>query len=196
MTSVRPNSYNTVTIVVTIGMTFGQYKKVVTNHAFFLLCQPSSLSSRLQRSDSWALLHTLQRHSDRSRLSARDYNEILTQLEKEGCSLHPIWQMRNFHETLGDYYLHDLGFSGDQFTWSNRQELPNTISERLDRACGDIRWKALFPNASVEHLPSIYLDHVSIFISLTSKHVQQTNSGKGLPFEASWLQSEMSVVGC
>ncbi|KAL0285142.1 UNVERIFIED_CONTAM: putative mitochondrial protein, partial [Sesamum angustifolium] len=46
-------------------------------------------------------------------------------------------QMRNFHRALADCELHDIGFTEDPFTWSNRHTYPHTVSERLDRACAN-----------------------------------------------------------
>ncbi|KAL0454417.1 UNVERIFIED_CONTAM: hypothetical protein Slati_0780900 [Sesamum latifolium] len=63
---------------------------------------------------------------------AGDFNEILDHNEKKGGSFRPIWQMKDFKNALENNGLHDLGFSGEQFTWSNRQDPPNTVQERLD----------------------------------------------------------------
>ncbi|KAL0395439.1 UNVERIFIED_CONTAM: hypothetical protein Slati_4510100 [Sesamum latifolium] len=138
--------------------------------------------------NSWSLLRTLHKQVVHPRLCVLDFNEILLQSEKMGGSLRPLWQMRNFREALSDCDLHDLGYSGEQFTWSNRQELPDMMLERLDRACGDSRWKALFPKVSVEHLSSIYSDHLPILIFLAPERSQKLNCGKVFRFEASWLQ--------
>ncbi|KAL0355668.1 UNVERIFIED_CONTAM: LINE-1 retrotransposable element O protein [Sesamum radiatum] len=143
-----------------------------------------------KRTESWSLLRQLRSQSIRPWLCAGDFNEILLQAEKTGRSLRPLWQMRNFREALSDCDLHDLGYSGEDFTWCNRQEIPNTISIRLDRACGDSRWKALFPTASVENLSSIYSDHLPILINPAPTSGQKSIGGKVFRFEASWLQSE------
>ncbi|KAL0411141.1 UNVERIFIED_CONTAM: putative mitochondrial protein [Sesamum latifolium] len=143
-----------------------------------------------KRMEFWNLLRTLHMQSCRPWLCAGDFNEILLQSEKKGGSLRPLWQMRNFREVLSDCNLHDLGFSGEQFTWNNRQDPYNTVLERLNRACGDTNWKALFPSATIQNLFCIYSDHSPILISLTPAHTQKLKGKRIFRFEASWLQSE------
>ncbi|KAL0449473.1 UNVERIFIED_CONTAM: hypothetical protein Slati_1503700 [Sesamum latifolium] len=103
------------------------------------------------RKNTWELLTRLKAQSIRPWLCMGDFNEILEDSEKEGGNTRPTWQMRDFRHALDLNGLFDLGFNGDPFTWSNRQEFPNTIRERLDRACADDNWIKLFPNAQVTH---------------------------------------------
>ncbi|KAL0331145.1 UNVERIFIED_CONTAM: hypothetical protein Sangu_1660000 [Sesamum angustifolium] len=56
-----------------------------------------------------------------------DFNEIFDNSEKCGGPLRLNWQMRNFCRALSDCDLHDIGFTGDPFTWSNRQLAPHTV---------------------------------------------------------------------
>lgn len=41
--------------------------------------------------------------------------------------------MLDFREVLTDCALMDLGFRGPKYTWCNKREGTNSISERLDR---------------------------------------------------------------
>ncbi|KAL0436253.1 UNVERIFIED_CONTAM: putative ribonuclease H protein [Sesamum radiatum] len=117
-----------------------------------------------KRDLTWQLLRRLHSQSVRAWLCAGDFNEILYQSEKEGGSSRPQWQLRNFRMALSDYDLSDIGFRGDPFTWSNRHPFPNTIQERLDRACANLGWSRLFPSASVMHIPMNCSDHKAILI--------------------------------
>ncbi|KAL0285025.1 UNVERIFIED_CONTAM: hypothetical protein Sangu_2797000 [Sesamum angustifolium] len=53
----------------------------------------------------------------------------------------PVWKIRRFREALASNDLYDLGFEGTPCTWCNQHPEPNTIYERLDRACTDPIWR-------------------------------------------------------
>ncbi|KAL0461292.1 UNVERIFIED_CONTAM: hypothetical protein Slati_0016800 [Sesamum latifolium] len=97
-----------------------------------------------KRKSSWNLLASLVAQSPRAWLVGGYFNEILKQSEKQGGFPRPIWQMRDFRLALDKAGLFDLGCEDGVFTWSNRQEVPHTILERLDRVCGNDNWKAKF----------------------------------------------------
>nr|POF11715.1 hypothetical protein CFP56_49252 [Quercus suber] len=46
-----------------------------------------------------------------------DFNELVSDAEKEGGSSCPRWQMKNFTDILNWCGLRDMGFVGPQFTW-------------------------------------------------------------------------------
>ncbi|KAL0374207.1 UNVERIFIED_CONTAM: hypothetical protein Sradi_3336400 [Sesamum radiatum] len=143
------------------------------------------------RKNTWELLTRLKAQSIRPWLCMGDFNEILEDSEKEGGNTRPTWQMRDFRHALDLNGLFDLGFNGDPFTWSNRQEYPNTIRERLDRACANDSWIKLFPNAQVTHLSSVYSDHHPIFLqSEVQSDVQQRNTRRPFRFEATWAGND------
>jgi hypothetical protein len=71
-------------------------------------------------------------------LCAGDFNEILFHHEKEGGVPHGQGCLDRFKEALEHCGLEDLGFSGDVFTWRNKQQREKDyIHERLDRAVGN-----------------------------------------------------------
>ena len=49
-------------------------------------------------------------------LSIGDFNEIVSESEKEGGSLRPRRQMKNFLDSINWCDLRDLGFVGPRFT--------------------------------------------------------------------------------
>lgn len=51
-----------------------------------------------------------------------DFNQILQPSKKLGERDRPKNQMFSFREVLEDCELHDLGFSGTQFTWCNNKD--------------------------------------------------------------------------
>ncbi|KAK4397093.1 putative mitochondrial protein [Sesamum angolense] len=114
------------------------------------------------------LLSRLKSLSRRDWLVAGDFNEILSDSEKSGGRRRPLWQIRRFREALASTDLHDLGYEGMSFTWCNQHPEPDTIYERLDRACADPSWRARFPNAAVRHIPVTSSDHDALLIELVN----------------------------
>ncbi|KAK4435308.1 hypothetical protein Salat_0694200 [Sesamum alatum] len=63
------------------------------------------------------------------------FTEILMKFffkKRRGGLPQPNWQLHDFHSALESANLDDLGFTGEQFTWCNHQEIPNTVLERLE----------------------------------------------------------------
>ncbi|KAL0396039.1 UNVERIFIED_CONTAM: Retrovirus-related Pol polyprotein from transposon RE1 [Sesamum calycinum] len=119
-----------------------------------------------------------------------DFNEILDNSEKCGGPLRLNWQMRNFRRALSDCDLHDTGFMGDPFTWSNRQLAPHTMYECLDRACANIGCSQMYSEASILHLPQTYSDHKVLSINLLAQAEGPQSWSRPLRFKAAWLQSD------
>ena len=86
--------------------------------------------------------------------------------------------------------LDDLGFSGDVFTWRNKQTIGNThIRERLDRAVANERWRMKFPFMHVKNGVPYHSDHRPIVLS--TKMIQRGEGGGcGFKFEVSWIKEE------
>ncbi|KAL0437568.1 UNVERIFIED_CONTAM: hypothetical protein Sradi_0464700 [Sesamum radiatum] len=118
----------------------------------------------MKRKHTWSLISTLRKQSQRPWFCIGDFNEILDHKEKEGGSIRPNWQMRDFRRALADNGLHDLGYLGEPFTWSNRQDHPATVRERLDRACASDSWLSCHLDAVIRHLNTIYSDHCPILL--------------------------------
>ena len=58
-------------------------------------------------------------------MSIGDFNEIVSEFEKEGGSSRPRRQIKNFLDSINWCDLKDLGFAGPRFTW---------LYQRADRA--------------------------------------------------------------
>lgn len=74
--------------------------------------------------------------------------------------------MNVFSDALSDCNLHDLGFTGPIFTWSNNRTDPYTVRCRLDRACGNNEWMSFAPTTAVENLHFPGSDHVPLLLSV------------------------------
>ena len=72
-----------------------------------------------EKENTWALLRLLKAKSNLPWLCSGDFNEILFNCEKEGGVPRAEACMEGFRKALEDCDLHDLGFTGDPFTWRN-----------------------------------------------------------------------------
>ncbi|CAN1267942.1 hypothetical protein LINPERPRIM_LOCUS12971, partial [Linum perenne] len=72
-----------------------------------------------------------------------------------------IASLLNFSNNM---QLLDIGFSGPEFTWSNRQSLASPIDERLDQFFINESWLDTFPESAIEHLHSFCSDHSPIVL--------------------------------
>ena len=78
-------------------------------------------------------------------LCCGDFNEILFNYEKEGGPPRVERCMEDFRKALEDCDLHDLGFTGDPFTWRNNHHVAASYKrERLDRAVANSTWRNNF----------------------------------------------------
>ena len=92
-------------------------------------------------------------------LMVGDFNEILSNNEKEGGNIRPQRCMQQFRDCLFDCNLEDLGFIGDKFTWRRGR-----IRERLDRAVSNQRWRDMIPLAMVINKDFSRSDHRPISV--------------------------------
>ncbi|KAK8690637.1 hypothetical protein V6N13_074168 [Hibiscus sabdariffa] len=69
---------------------------------------------------------------------------------------------------VSDCGLHDLGYSGLNYTWSH-----GNCYVRLDRCFGNTHWFERFPRSLLHHLLRMKSDHRPIFLS-TDDHVNAT----------------------
>ncbi|CAN0883909.1 hypothetical protein LINGRAHAP2_LOCUS14674 [Linum grandiflorum] len=81
----------------------------------------------------------------------------------------------------------DLGYIGDQFTWTNYKIGNERINERLDRALCSAKWRTDFDEAFVSHEQRIGSDHCPLSISF-----HRTGRRNKVPFrfDARWLDKE------
>ncbi|KAK9751050.1 hypothetical protein RND81_02G238000 [Saponaria officinalis] len=83
---------------------------------------------------TWDMLRSLCYGDNIPTILFGDFNEILSNNEKEGGVMRHGRQMEAFRNALDDCALHDFGFTGNKFTWQRGKEVGRMIRERLDRA--------------------------------------------------------------
>jgi hypothetical protein len=122
-----------------------------------------------------------------------DYNEILSNSEKEGGNLRPQRCMQQFRDALIDCNLEDMDFTGDKYTWRR-----GGIRERLDRVVSNQRWRDKFPRSMVVHEEFWKSDHRPITVVCEYVDDNQMRAvGRKKMFEAKWILEESfnDIVG-
>lgn len=70
-----------------------------------------------------------------------DFNEITWSCEKKGDDQRSFSAMEQFRDVIAKCNLHDLGYKGNTYTWSNGKIGDENVQERLDRGLTNITWK-------------------------------------------------------
>lgn len=120
-----------------------------------------------------------------------DFNCINSQIDKSGGRPFACSSSGGIGALMDSNGLIDLGFSGYRFTWSNRRSGNANIREWLDRGVANIEWRALFPCASISHLPAVASDHSPILLCCSRLGQQVARPFK---FQAMWTRDESSLL--
>lgn len=128
-------------------------------------------SETSKREDSWLLLKRLSTLNSLSWVCLGDFNELMNGGEKEGGNARLVRQMEIFCEVINSCNLRDLGYMGQDFTWSRRLGNKGWVRERLDRALVLTNWAARFPKRRLHHKPDSSSDHCILVL----KDVQESS---------------------
>lgn len=122
-----------------------------------------------------------------------DFNSCLDQKDKKGGKSVSSTSRGGFRDCVDVNDLIDIGFSGYAYTWTNRRIGKENIQKRLDRCFANGEWRVRFPNAFVNHLTALHLDHRPILINLSSPNPSQP---RPFCFEGMWVRdySAESVI--
>jgi hypothetical protein len=143
-----------------------------------------------KRHEAWSLLHHIRSLSPEAWLYVGDFNEIMEESEKFGGVRKSQGIMDEFYDTLRDYRLHDLGYVGARFTWSNMRHENNFVKERLDRATATNEWRDLYPRQVVEVLANRSSDHTPLLINFNKRHGHRRPWRRKFHFKAKWNGKE------
>lgn len=134
----------------------------------------------------WQLLRRLAGLFSLSWAVGRDFNEICSDSKKCGG---PNKRAEQIWEVLSTCDLSDLGWSGHQYTWSNRSVGADFVEERLDRFCWFFYWSTSVGNRQVIHLTSTSSDHSPIVYSYNRSQGSKLSDmpwGKRFYFQEQW----------
>ncbi|KAF7824555.1 reverse transcriptase [Senna tora] len=115
-----------------------------------------------------------------------DFNEILSQNEKEGVRLHSQSQIEHFRSFVDRNGLLDVPLKGCRFTWCNNR-VDGCVKEKIDRVLVSNEWMNLFPNMIAMALPALGSDHSPIITNLNPKPMKRAKEFK---FEDYWMEHE------
>ncbi|KAK2419793.1 hypothetical protein QL285_030613 [Trifolium repens] len=107
-----------------------------------------------------------------------DFNIILSNNEKLGGNTMDSNIIDLFRNTISNHNMQDLGYSGEIYTWNNRQDNPGHIKERLDRFLAFAEWVQTFPSFQNNHLVRYKSDHCPILLDFSSNPVCRNNIQK------------------
>lgn len=139
-----------------------------------------------ERRAVWDQIRRLAANMQDSWLLIGDFNDILTQSEKEGGNPRPLRKIINFQRLLSDCHLMDLEFKGAKYTWCNKR-VATTVRERLDRAIGNVEFREDFDHALVFHIEPIGSDHHAVLVDCCFCGFKATRTFR---FEANWTKHE------
>ncbi|XP_026417071.1 uncharacterized protein LOC113312538 [Papaver somniferum] len=114
-----------------------------------------------------------------------DFNALLGSEDKNGgleVDESDFLNLRNFYDTLD---LHDPGFSGPRFTWSNMQQGPDLILERLDRCLINSTVEILFPKLCINNFPRDSSNHCPMHIGFNYEYICMP---RPFHFMAMWIE--------
>ncbi|XP_026452095.1 uncharacterized protein LOC113352495 [Papaver somniferum] len=100
-----------------------------------------------------------------------DFNSLLGTEDKNGGLEVDDPDFENLRNFCSVFNLHDPGFSGPRFTWSNMQQGPDLILERLDRTLVNQSSKDLCLKLCVNNLPRDSSDHCPMHIGFNYEDI-------------------------
>jgi hypothetical protein len=143
---------------------------------------------RSRRRQAWDLLRELRDMSALPWCIIGDFNDLLSQEDKQGQNPHPNWLCEGFRSAVGDCDLTDIRLDGYPFTWIKSRGSSHVIEERLDRAFANTNWLMLYPEVRLQNLLTSHSDHSPIMLQ-TSVMVRNGNT-YSFRFENIWLKEE------
>ena len=137
----------------------------------------------------WSNLSALGNSFSGARLLLGDFNAILSSIDKCGGRSFGSTSHMDFVDFVQTNALVDLGFVGNNFTWSNHRSSRANIRERLDHGLANQGWVSFFLNSLINHFLAVNSDHCPILLSTSTTY---QNLPKPFRFEAFWTHDQAS----
>lgn len=153
----------------------------ISSVSWFLTCVYGS-PTFAERRNLWDSISRLKPRNDSPWCCIGDFNDLLSQDEKEGLLPHSQAQINLFREFVNNNMLLDLSLKGCRFTWCNNRA-EGCVREKLDRILMNTQWMSLFPHAFGEALPAIGSDHSPIILHCDVKLIR---SRRAFVYEDFW----------
>ena len=146
-----------------------------------------------KRQESWLLLKRLSSLNSLPWVCLGNYNKLMDSSEKGGGCTRPAKQMEAFCDAINTCNLRDMGYSGQDFTWSRRLGSRGWVRERLDRALVSTNWAARFSKMQLHHKPNSASDHCVLILKDIQQKSKCGRRKKMFRFEEMWLKDEACV---
>ncbi|KAL8159630.1 hypothetical protein V2J09_001167 [Rumex salicifolius] len=152
----------------------------------------SSLRLRLcathyvQETSFWSALEAESAEISELLFVGGDFNYIVDSFERRGGSGYLHNDSTVFMNLINESGLIDMGFCGQNFTWSRGLEVENYVAKLLDRVLIDNDARFQWPEAFVHHLSKFGSDHTPLLLSLETR-LNWNPRRRSFRFEADWL---------
>ena len=123
----------------------------------------------------WNNLKTIAQLHNLPWLMLGDFNEVLCGEDKFGGNQVNLNRALEFKECLDECNMLDLGFAGPKYTWKNCRPITSLILERIDRCFANSRWRLLYLEAIVTHLPRTFSEHCPVLLELCKSSTNNFN---------------------
>ncbi|KAF4349574.1 hypothetical protein G4B88_017073 [Cannabis sativa] len=126
------------------------------------------ISNVSNRHNTWQLLKRLRIVATGPWMVGGDFNEILSNQDKEGGNMRRPSQMEAFQNTLELCALHPLPFTGERFTWAKNTN-GSLTKQRLDWVMVNEAWTEMFPINTLTHLDYYHSDHRALIVNMQER---------------------------
>ncbi|CAN1131567.1 hypothetical protein LINPERHAP2_LOCUS6476 [Linum perenne] len=161
--------------------------KIVMNGEMYVTCVYGAPECS-DRDEVWQSILAFNRDTLTPWCLIGDFNAIRTPEEKEAARPPNPRSMREFNGFITDARITDIPFIGQNYTWSNNQEVGRTVRQRLDRAMCNIGWLDVYPDCYVTHLARTESDHCPIY--LRTEGDTSRSRQRRFFFEKSWAEAD------
>ena len=117
-----------------------------------------------------------------------DFIGVLFPSKKEGGNGFDFQVASDFMAVLDRKDLHDIGYNGYRFTWSNGREYKEHIEERLDRFLCNDEWSLLWATSGVTNIIWKGFDHYPIMLDTAPARRKTEEKDHVVKFEVVWTK--------
>lgn len=99
-----------------------------------------------------------------SRGGRGDFNDIVTQADKQGGNRRVDSSINLFRTFITEIKMGEVTFRGKRWTWANNRQGEGFIEKRLDMFFGSAEWLSDFDKSVVQHV--LTSDHYMILLNI------------------------------
>ena len=120
----------------------------------------------------------------------RHFNELMHIGAKKGGGHRTTKQIDRFCKAINCCGLRNMGFVGQEFSWSRKRGVYGWVRERLDKALVSTSWVFCFPRFQVYHRAASTFDHCMLLLRDLPSRCRPFAQPMLFRFEAMWLQDK------